>query len=87
YVPDNISNWQVFEDDNQILKFLHCKKTFKNVFIDEKEHDKLMNDREDEEKDQPIVIPKSFVKMEHLYDLRDKFKKLTNCKTHNSSMK
>jgi len=30
---------------------LHCDKTFKNAVIDEKEHDKLMNEREDEEKD------------------------------------
>jgi len=34
--PDNISNWQVFEDDKQILEFLHCEKTFKNVVSDEK---------------------------------------------------
>jgi len=77
----------VFKDDEKILEFLHCEKTFKNTFIDEKEHNKLMNEREDEEKDQPNVMPKSIVKMEHLYDLHDKFKKLTNCKMHNSSMK
>ena len=56
-VPDNISNWQVFEDDKQILEFLHNEKTFKNAVIDEKEHEKLMNEREDEEKYQPNVIP------------------------------
>jgi len=28
-VIDNISNWQVFEGDNQILEFLHCKRTVK----------------------------------------------------------
>jgi len=47
---DNISNWQVFKDDEQILEFLHCEKTFKNAVIDEKEHEKLMNEREGEEK-------------------------------------
>jgi len=86
-MPDNISNWQVFEDDEKILEFLHCEKTFKSAVIDEKEHDKLMNEKEDEEKDQPNMIPKSVVRMEHLYDLHDKFKKPTNCKTHSSSMK
>jgi len=87
YVPVNISNRKVFEDDKKILEFLHYEKTFKNVVIDEKEHDKLMNEREDEEKDQSNIIPKSVVKMELLYDLDDKFKKLTNCKMHSSSMK
>eukprot|EP00253_Pinus_taeda_P034992 PITA_34992 len=77
----------VFEDDEQILGFLHCEKTLKNAVIDEEEHDMLMNEREGEEKDQFNTIPKSIVKMEDLYDLYDKFKKPTNCKTHSSSMK
>ena len=33
------------------------------------------------------MIPKSIVKMEHLYDMHDKFKKPTNCKMHSLSMK
>jgi len=86
-VPDNISNWQVFEDDEQILEFLDCNETFKNAVIGEREHDMLMNKREDEEKDQPNVIPKSVITMEHLYDLHDKLKKPINYKTHSSSMK
>lgn len=86
-VPDNISNWQVSEGDDQILEFLHCEKTFKNAVIDEKEHEKCMNGSEDEEKYHPNIIPRSVVKMEHFYDLHDKFQKLTNCKTHRSSMK
>ena len=36
-VPDNISNWQVFKEDEQILEVLHCEKTFKNVVIEEKD--------------------------------------------------
>jgi len=68
----------VFEDDEKILEFLHCKETFKNAVMDEKEHNRLMNEREDEEKDQPNMFPKLVVKMEHLYDVHDKFKKPTN---------
>lgn len=49
FVPDNISNWQVFEGDEQILPFLHCEKAFKNAFTDEKVHAKLMNGSKDEE--------------------------------------
>lgn len=87
FMPDNISNWQVFEDDEKILEFLHCEKTFKNAVINEKEHDRLMNERDGEEKDQFNTISKLVVKMEHLYNLYDKFKKPTNFKTHSSSMK
>jgi len=50
-MPDNISNWQVFKGDEQILEFLHCEKTFKNAVIDEKEHDKRMGGSKDEEKE------------------------------------
>ena len=46
-----------------------------------------MNEKEDEEKDQFNTIPKSVVKMEHLYDLYDKLKTPMNCKMHSSSMK
>jgi len=67
----------VFEDDKKIIEFLHCEKTFKNIVIDEKEHDRLMNERQAEEKDQSNIVPKSVVNMEHLYDLRHKFKKPT----------
>ena len=64
----------MLEDDEQILELLHCEKAFKNVVIDEKKHDRLTNNREDEEKDKPNVISKSVFMMEHLYDLHDKFR-------------
>ena len=28
-IPDNITNWRVFKDDEQIINFLHSKDTFK----------------------------------------------------------
>jgi hypothetical protein len=31
-------------------------------------------------------IPKNVVKLEKLYDLQDKFKRVTNCKTNSSTM-
>lgn len=46
-----------------------------------------MNESEDEEKDQSNIIRKSIIKMDNFYDLHDKFKRLTNCKMHSSSMK
>jgi hypothetical protein len=27
-VPDNITNWRVFDDDQQIISFLHMEETF-----------------------------------------------------------
>jgi len=47
-VSNNVSNWQVFKGDNQILKFLLCERTLKNAAINTRDHDKLINGREDE---------------------------------------
>jgi hypothetical protein len=38
-VPDNITNWRVFNDDQQIINFLHMEDTFQGVVIDEGTHD------------------------------------------------
>jgi hypothetical protein len=38
-VPDNITNWRVFDDDQQIINFLHMEDTFQDVVIDEGTHD------------------------------------------------
>jgi hypothetical protein len=32
------------------------------------------------------IVPKSIVKLEYIYDLKDRFTKPTNCKTHSSTM-
>ena len=32
------------------------------------------------------IIPKSFINLEKFYDLQDKFKQTTNCKTQSSSL-
>ena len=47
-VTDNILNWQVFEGDNQIVEFLHYERTPKNVAINKREHEILINGSEDE---------------------------------------
>jgi ribonuclease HI len=38
-VPDNIMNWRVFDDDQQIISFLHMEETFQGAVIDECTHD------------------------------------------------
>jgi ribonuclease HI len=84
-IPNNIVSWRVFDDDQQLINFLHLKDTFKDSIIDEGQHDILMNT--DNNDDTKVVgmsnnIPRSVVRLEKLYDLQDKFKKVTNCKTN-----
>jgi ribonuclease HI len=43
-VPDNISNWRVFDDDQQIINFLHMEETFQGAVIDEQTHDDNLHD-------------------------------------------
>ena len=38
-VPDNITNWRVFDNDLQVISFLHMEDTFRGVVIDEGTHD------------------------------------------------
>ena len=33
-IPDNVQNWQVFEDDRDIIRFLTCQEDCENQFID-----------------------------------------------------
>jgi hypothetical protein len=42
-IPDNVTNWRVFDDDQQIISFLHLEGTFKDSIIDEDQHDQEMN--------------------------------------------
>jgi ribonuclease HI len=35
FVPDNITNWRVFDDDQQIINFLHMEETFQGAVIDD----------------------------------------------------
>ena len=40
---DNITNWRVFGDDQQIVIFLRMKYNFKYSTIDEVHHDQALN--------------------------------------------
>ena len=81
-IPDNVTNWKVFDDDQQILDFLSSQDTFKGMEIDEAEHDESLSHVSN-------IIPKSIANLEKFYDLQDKFKQMTICKTrvHLSTMK
>jgi hypothetical protein len=42
-IPDNVTNWRVFDDDQHIINFLHLEGNFKDSIIDEGQHDQEMN--------------------------------------------
>jgi ribonuclease HI len=93
-VPDNITNWRVFDDDQQIINFLHMEETFQGAMIDECTHDDNLHDfmvipnpkSPEVLSDMVNFIPKSIVRLEKFYDFEDKFKKMVNCKTNISSL-
>jgi ribonuclease HI len=93
-VPDNITNWRVFDDDHQIINFLHMEETFQGAVIDEQTHDDNLHDftvipnlkPPEALSDMVNSIPKSVARLEKFYDFEDKFKKTVNCKTNSSSL-
>ena len=76
-IPDNVTNWKIFDDDVQILDFLTTQDSFKDFSIDEVEHEKSCSDNIFPSN----IIPKSVLNLERTYDLQDKFKGNPNCKT------
>ena len=78
----------MFNDDEQIINFLTMEDTFKDSVIDEEKHDAEIKgeSREPSNASSEKYIPRSVVKLEKFYDLQDKFKRVANCKTHNSVM-
>ena len=86
-IPNNITNQQVFKGDQQILQFFRFEKTFKDQIIDEEEHDEAIKEEAlDMGNNHYNTTPKSIIRMEQLYDLHDKFKRVTNSKARSSSM-
>ena len=39
-VPDNVEHWQVFKDDEQILRFIHNVDEFSNFRVNDQEENK-----------------------------------------------
>ena len=77
----------MFEDDEQIINFLHYEDTFKGLVIDDEQHESLLQASASEEKPkQSSTMPKNIVRLEKLFDLQDKFRRLTNTKTSSSSL-
>ena len=64
-IPDNTTNWRVFNDDLDIVNFLTYEGSYSNQIIDADHHD-----RQIQQSSTDNAIPKSVVKLEDLYDLK-----------------
>jgi hypothetical protein len=81
-IPDNVTNWRVFNHDEDILNFLTSDKSYDDQIIDESDHDLQMKEKQEENS-----IPKPVVKLEDLYDIKDRFKQVTNSKLQSSTLR
>jgi len=80
-ILDNITNWRVFNDDPDNVKFLTSEGSYANQIIDEDQHDRQL-----QQDSTNNAIPKSVVKLEDLYDLKDRLKRSTNSKLQSSTL-
>jgi hypothetical protein len=92
--PNNISNWKVFEGDEQIINFLNNQDNFKDLSIDNeifqeqsiKPNPYVQKTETNQSTDKPRshTIPKGVANLENLFDLRERFKGSTNTKMGSS---
>jgi hypothetical protein len=69
-VPDNLEHWQVFEDDDQIIRFMENNKEFTDsqiTFLADSMNLEVINL-------QSNTLPKGCVPLENLFDRHDVFK-------------
>jgi hypothetical protein len=78
-MPNNISNWKVFEGNEQIINFLTNQYNFKDLAIDDEVFQE-QSTKTDLHTDQTIdkskshAIPKGIANLENLFDLKEIFK-------------
>lgn len=69
-ILNNITRCGVFDDEQQIIDFMHSEDTFRRSIIDDEKHvDSLHASRSRDELDRENKIPKSIVSLEKLFDL------------------
>lgn len=70
-ILDNINKFQVFQNDQHILKFIMCNGKFKGKEIDDTLDDKLEDDELEDEDGilnlKSNTIPKGMVELEHIF--------------------
>ena len=71
-ILDNITNFQVFQDDQHILEFIMSSGHFKGKEIDDTPNDKPENDKIEDEDEilnlKTNTVPKGMVELEHIFD-------------------
>ena len=71
-ILDNITNFQVFQDDQHILKFIMCSGHFRGQEIDDTLDDKPKNDELEDEDGilnlKTNTIPKGMVELEYIFN-------------------
>jgi hypothetical protein len=88
-VPNNISNWKVFEGDEQIINFFTNQDNFKDFAIDDEFFEEQITEV-GPQIDQPTyrskshTILKEITNLENLFDLKERFKGSKNVKTGSS---
>lgn len=88
-MPNNISNWKVFEGDEHIINFLTNQDNFKYLAIDDEVFQEQSTET-DPRTCQPIdrskshTIPKGIANLENLFDLKECFRGPKNANTNNS---
>jgi ribonuclease HI len=75
-VPNNISNWKVFEGDEQIISFLTNQDNFKDLAIDDEEFQEKLTETDPRAgqhmyKSKAHTIPKGIDNLENLFDLKE----------------
>jgi hypothetical protein len=88
-VPNNISNWKVFEGDEWIINLLTNQDNFKDLAIDDElfqEQSIDINPRigQPVDKSKSHTIPKGVANLENMFDLKERFKGAKNAKTCSS---
>jgi hypothetical protein len=82
--PNNVTNWRVFDYDQQLINFLHLKGTFKYSIIDEGHLDQMVNPdtihlaQSNNPSSSANGILRNVVRLDKLYDIQEKFKKFIN---------
>jgi len=86
-IPENITNWRVFNNDIQIIKFLTSSYTFQDAVIDDESHQQeLQNYQNEANKVKVKCVLKNVPTLEKLFDLQSKFRNHVNLKTNSSTM-
>lgn len=72
----------MFNPDEDILNILTFEGSYDDQIIDESDHDLQLKQKLNEKH-----IPKYVVKLEDFYDIKDRFKKVTNVKLQSSNLR